>query len=108
MKSTGPAFTSWSTPGGSSDGGTLLNQVDDSYNGLSHVITEYLAHAGAGNVGTTAKAARAPRMAGSWPINKWHRRLAQNCPKEPNAAEHWNDASIKYKNDAAKAVTDTR
>jgi hypothetical protein len=44
-KSTGLAFTSWSTPGCSSDAATLIKQVEDSYNGLGQLITEYQAHA---------------------------------------------------------------
>jgi RHS repeat-associated protein len=40
-------FTSWNTKGGASDGGSIVNQVQDVFNGFGQLTQEYQAHAGA-------------------------------------------------------------
>jgi hypothetical protein len=50
VKNTRLGFTSWSTHGSSRGSGTFVKQVQDSYNGLGQLITEYQAHAGPVNV----------------------------------------------------------
>jgi RHS repeat-associated protein len=44
-------YTSYSTPAGT----TIVNQVEDLYNGLGQLLTEYQSHSGAVNLSTTPK-----------------------------------------------------